>query len=205
MPRDGALARSSAELTSHPENRGLTELAATPLVRATASLCLPLHPGPTILPHAAFPADTPASRRPRPAYLYLYTYISALPTLPSASPLPSFPSTVAKGRFVHPPCALPPPPTAVVVPSLRLSGRPGARRPRRPSLSRGRFPCSPRIARLTPGRRASRKRLDRVRRRATSRVPTSPRRSRARRGGVHICACIYTRGDISRTKSRGAL
>lgn len=47
---DGALARSSAELTSHPENCGLTELAATPLARATNPLRLPLLFYSTILP-----------------------------------------------------------------------------------------------------------------------------------------------------------
>jgi len=47
---DGALARSSAELTSHPENCGLTELAATPLARTTYPLCQPLLFYSTILP-----------------------------------------------------------------------------------------------------------------------------------------------------------
>lgn len=47
---DGALARSSAELTSHPENCGLTELAATPLARATDPFRPPLLFHLTILP-----------------------------------------------------------------------------------------------------------------------------------------------------------
>lgn len=80
MPRDGALARSSAELTSHPENRELTELAANPLARATNPRCLPLLSCPTILPHAAFP------RRPLflPTSTYLPTYPSEHPPLPSS-------------------------------------------------------------------------------------------------------------------------
>lgn len=47
---DGALARSSAELTSHPENCGLTELAATPLARTTDPFHPPLLFHLTILP-----------------------------------------------------------------------------------------------------------------------------------------------------------
>ncbi|KAL0130650.1 hypothetical protein PUN28_002344 [Cardiocondyla obscurior] len=58
---DGALARSSAELTSHPEDCGRTELAATPLTAPPTPASTPTTP-------SDYPSTLPASPRlhPRP-------------------------------------------------------------------------------------------------------------------------------------------
>lgn len=145
---DGALARSSAELTSHPENCGLTELAATPLARAPPRPSSPTPPTPL-----DYPSTPPAFPRLHPR---------SYPRLVRSTPLPRE-GAPRLPLFDH-----------RHSPTLSRGGLPPPPRPPTPRHS----PPSPRAAGIPAAAPVSRKRLDRVRRatsRSDFALPTAPR------------------------------